>query len=245
MFLIRQDQDVDTTFNFRSDTPAGKDPDSHSPTLRRYHRILWSKPLPNGKPFDLVETTPKAYLHHRSELGEFFLASDAVIPSFRKQKHIAPLIEQLPPGLYRRFMEVGYTIGAMMVYPGNKIDGKITINGQRGFHPRIKDRFDLTVECVRRHYRGEESPLSELLDRYHAFFDLFETFEGYVDFFLLQDIVTPDYSEVRYHAPFTGFDTSPVPKDLAAYRSYLRAATAFIEARNRRIRKSRRFASRG
>lgn len=27
---------VDTSFDFKSDTPAGKDPDSFSPTLRRY-----------------------------------------------------------------------------------------------------------------------------------------------------------------------------------------------------------------
>ena len=39
---------VDTTFDFHSDTPAGKDPDKYSPTLRRYHQLLWSKDLPYG-----------------------------------------------------------------------------------------------------------------------------------------------------------------------------------------------------
>ena len=38
---------IDTAFDFRTDA-NGKDPDSHSLTLRRYHRLLWSKPLPNG-----------------------------------------------------------------------------------------------------------------------------------------------------------------------------------------------------
>lgn len=33
--------DLDVTFDMRSDTPKGKDPDSHSPTLREYHRPLW------------------------------------------------------------------------------------------------------------------------------------------------------------------------------------------------------------
>lgn len=35
---------IDTAFDFRTDTAPGKDPDSHSPTLRRYHQLLWSKP---------------------------------------------------------------------------------------------------------------------------------------------------------------------------------------------------------
>lgn len=41
---------VDTTFNVYTDARGG-DPDSTSPTLRAYHKILWSKPLPNGKMF--------------------------------------------------------------------------------------------------------------------------------------------------------------------------------------------------
>jgi len=45
---------VDTTFNVHSDAHGG-DPDSTSPTLRRYHKILWSKVLPQGKSFELKE----------------------------------------------------------------------------------------------------------------------------------------------------------------------------------------------
>ena len=73
---------IDVTFDFRSDTPPGKDPDTFSPTLRRYHQLLWSKPLPSGALFELDVTGPPYYLHHRSELGEFWLSSDAVVPSF-------------------------------------------------------------------------------------------------------------------------------------------------------------------
>jgi hypothetical protein len=58
---------IECTFDFRSDSPPGLDPDSSSPTLRRYHQLLWSKPLPNGAPFGLDVTTPHVYLHHRSE----------------------------------------------------------------------------------------------------------------------------------------------------------------------------------
>ncbi len=44
---------IDTSFDVRLDTPEGKDPDSYSPTLRRYHQLLWSKELPCGAKLEL------------------------------------------------------------------------------------------------------------------------------------------------------------------------------------------------
>ena len=67
---------IDITFDFRTDARGG-DPDSTSPTLRKYHQLLWSKPLPNGMPFYLNSNSPGKYLYHQSELGEFTLTSDA------------------------------------------------------------------------------------------------------------------------------------------------------------------------
>ena len=52
---------IDINFNFFSDAKGG-DPDSTSPTLRKYHKILWSKPLPNGKPFNLTDNKKGVYL---------------------------------------------------------------------------------------------------------------------------------------------------------------------------------------
>ncbi len=168
-------------------------------------------------------------------MGEFFLASDAVIPSFTREHRISHIIEQMPKEEPDAFNSVGYTIGEMMVFPGNRIDGKMTINGARGFHPRIKDRFDLTVECIRRHYCNEPSPLSDTLARYKDFFGLFGDFRGYVEFFLLQDLVSENFSTVRFFMPFDDFKKSPLPASTEAYRGYMRLAVEFIEARNRRI----------
>ena len=133
------------------------------------------------------------------------------------------------------FMTIGYTIGGMMVFPGNQVDGKWTINGARGCLRKIADRFDLTLECIRRHYLGQRSPLGETLARYRDFFALFESFRGYVDFFLLQDLVTDDGSAVKFFMPFDDFKTPSVPKDVDTYREYRRRSIEFIEARNRRI----------
>ena len=226
---------IDITFDFRSDTPPGKDPDARSPTLRRYHQLLWSKPLPSGAPFELDVTTPGAYLHHRSELGEFCLSSDAVIPSFSRASELAHIIDQIPEVETEAFNRIGYTIGGMMVFPGYRVDRKMTINGARGCHPRIRDRFDLTLECIRRHYLDEPSPLSATLARYADFFGLFGDFAGYVDFFHLQDLVNEVTLTVKFSMPFEDFTASPLPGTLDAYFVYRQRAIEFIESRNRRI----------
>ena len=113
----------------------------------------------------------------------------------------------------------------------------MTINGARGFHPRIADRFDLTLECIRRHYDGGTSPLADVLARYATFFDLFVDFRGYVEFFLLDDLA-PHGSEIRFFHPFNDFATPAVPSTVKDYLSYVAESNAFIVSRNARIRES-------
>jgi len=226
---------IDIHFDFRSDTPPGKDPDSFSPTLRSYHKLLWSKPLPNGKWFELTDNKSGVYLHHISEIGEFFLSSDTAIHSFSKRSSMAQFISQFKDGEIEAFRSLGYTMGGMMLFPSNRIDGKATINGARGFHPRINDRIDLTLECIRRHYNNESSPLDGALSRYSNFFALFENFRGYIDFFLLQDLVSKDYSSIDFFMPFENFKSPALPKTFDAYCSYKDQAMAFVNKRNQRI----------
>lgn len=223
---------IDATFDFRADA-RGRDPDSHSPTLRRYHQFLWSKPLPNGVPFILSDMHPGAYLHHRSELGEFFLSSDSVIQTFTRWQSMKAITEQVPKQENERFLALSYTIGGMLVFPSNKVDGKQTINGARGFTRAIADRLDLTLECIRRHYLDQDSPLASTLSRYSDFFCIFGDFSGYVRFFLLDDLVTDDWL-VKFALPFEEFHGS-IPRDLESYLEYQRLSIDFIEARNRRI----------
>lgn len=223
---------LDTTFDVRTDA-GGKDPDQRSATLRRYHRLLWSKQLPSGAAFDLDDSTPGAYLHHKSALGEFFLGSDSVVPSFTRWKSMAALMSEFPEEEHEAFRAASYTIGAMMVFPSNRVDGKATLNGARGFNRRIADRMDLTLECIRRHYRGDGHPLVEAVQRYADFFALFGDFRGYVDHFLLQDLV--DDKQVRFFMPFDGFQSPSVPNNAKAYREYRRLSIEWIQARNRRI----------
>jgi len=222
---------IDTSFNFRSDTPSKKDPDTWSPTLAAYHKLLWSKPLPKGHVFSLEYKKPPFYLHHQSDLGEFWLSSDTVVPTFRKRAIDGVARDEM------NFGGLGYTIGGMMVFPANRIDGHWTINQARGCTRRISDRFDLTVECIRRYYSDEQSPLSDVLRRYADFFTLFRDFAGYVEFFHLEDIVDSGSTAVNFFLPFKDFgETAPIPDSRNAYFQYRSAALDFLNARNQRIR---------
>ena len=225
---------IDTSFDFRTDAP-GKDPDAYSPTLRLYHKLLWGKVLPSGRLFDLNDTVRGTYLYHSSELGKFFLSSDSVVPTFTRWDSMRHITELFTEEENEAFRTIGYTIGGMMVFPGNRINGKRTINGERGCNGKIADRFDLTLECIRRHYLGQRSPLDQTLARYRDFFGLFEDFRGYVEFFMLQDLVTHDCSAVRFFMSFDNFKPPSKPTDGDTYKEYRRLSIEFIKARNCRI----------
>lgn len=225
---------IDIKFNFYSDARGG-DPDSTSKTLRQYHKILWSKPLPSGQHFNLTDTEKGVYLYHKSELGEFILGSDAITHSYKNQKRKQWLTKQIPSEVDELF-DIGSTIGAYTVFPKNKIDNKRTINQERGVNSLIDDRFDLTLECIRLFYLGQESPLYETFLRYKDFFDLFGNFKGYIQFFLLDDLIDTN-QKIKFYLPFDNFKSKPTFVDIDEYLVYKRGVKDFIESRNRRIAK--------
>lgn len=179
---------IDINFNFYSDANGG-DPDISSPTLRKYHKQLWSKPLPNGKIFELSENKSNSYLYHNSKLGEFYLGSDAITHSYKNHKSKKYITSQIVDEVNELF-DTGSTIGAYIVFPNKQINRKNTINQERGVNRLIDDRFDLTLECIRRFYLNQDSPLYDTLMRYKSFFDLFNNFTNYIKFFLLDDLIS-------------------------------------------------------
>ena len=225
---------VDINFDVYSDTPKGRDPDLYSATLRKYHQILWNKPLPNGLRFDLDDNTPRL-LHHKSELGEFLLSSDSIGHTYSKVKSLSHIVAQIPSEEINSFFSICSTIGAYIIFPAKKIDNKMTINGSRGLNRSIKDRFDLTLECIRRFYVNKESPLTETFQRYASFFNLFYDFGGYVDFFLLQDLVAGNYSAINFWIPFGDFGDPPLPTSVEKYRVYKENVTNFVLSRRQRM----------
>lgn len=223
---------IDTLFNVHSASNGG-DPDSASPTLRLYHKLLWSKTLPNGQIFELESKKGGAYLYHNSELGEFNLGSDAITHSYRIQKRKQWLVKQIPNEVNELF-GTGSTIGAYTLFPKNKIDNKFPINQGRGINSLIDDRFDLTLECIRLFYVRQSSPLYDTLFRYKNFFNLFENFKGYIDHFLLNDLVDED-ENIKFYLAFDKFNTKPIFNDINDYLTYKKRVKEFIVVRNKRI----------
>ena len=134
----------------------------------------------------------------------------------------------------KRTFYIGSTIGAYTLFPKNKIDNKFTINQARGVNSFIDDRFDLTLECIRLFYAGQQSPLQDTFLRYKNFFDLFYNFKGYIDFFLLNDLVDEN-ENIRFYLPFDNFKSKPKFADVNDYLIYRENVLRFIKARNRRI----------
>ena len=136
---------------------GGSDPDVTSKTLQEYHCLLWSRKLPNGDEMKLMKGTGSNYL----TWNDFRFGSDSITASFRYNKYKTMIedIRRFVPN-YNEFMESyirkSYTIGGSIIFP-KRMGG---INQSRGCNFQIKDRWDLTLECIKRFYDNEESPLS-------------------------------------------------------------------------------------
>ncbi len=92
----------------------------------------------------------------------------------------------------------------------------------------------LTRTEIRLFYAGQQSPLYDTFLRYKNFFDLFYNFKGYVNFFLLNDLVDEN-ENVRFYLPFDNFKTKPTFTDVEEYLVYKKNVTDFINERNKRI----------
>ena len=238
---------IDVSTDFTLDTPhywdgfwersgglgiGGGDPDSLSKNLQLYHQTVWSRKLPCGETMALQCGTGPNYLTWK----DFRFGSDSIIVSFRyeKYRHILDEVQKAVPN-YKSFVEDylhrAYTIGGMMIFP--KHAG--SINQAKGTSPKLRDRWDLTLECIRRHYCNEESPISKTLARDKDFFDLFVDFKGFVDYFFLQDCVSPDYSSVKIWIGNAEFTEEPLPKTVDEYLLWISQQMDFLEKRNGRI----------
>lgn len=137
----------------------------------------------------------------------------------------------------RAFYDLGCTVGAYLVFPFPiQVDGlwQRSINQARGTKRENRDRFDLTLECIRRHYLREEGPLKTLAS-HSNFFNLFGDFRGFVDHFLLNDLVDDDTDKIRFYLPFHNFDRDALPASVDEYREIMQRSMDFVKARNERI----------
>lgn len=212
-------QMIDVTFDFTTDSP-------------RYWDGFWEKNDLLGSAGSDPDEKSSYYLKWK----DFYFGSDSIIVEFRYYNYIH-VIEQVKQRLpdYRAFYEdqirKSYTIGGMIIFPQHRN----SMNQMRGMNRKISDRWDLTLECIRRYYSGEESPLSKVIESDKAFYDLFVDFKGYVDFFFLQDSVSDDYSSVDIWCGEGDFSGSGLPATIDEYFLFIEREMEFLKGRNARI----------
>lgn len=240
-----------------------RDPDAYSARLRGWHQLLWSKQVPGGPGLEL-RPEPGGL---RDLLHDEFLSSDAAVPVWErwgevKSFHAAAeskLREQGRGSIHDLGWRL-YDMGGFLLFPGYQVNRAWSINQAKGCtRARIADRLDLTLECIRLYYAlldaaggrpfalpdgyDRVNPLGSVLHRYRPFFETFSTFAGYVDFWLLDDLVAKD-DEVRFllprqtDGPYDFTREYALPLDAAAYRDYLIAADDFVARRNHRMAKA-------
>ncbi len=228
------------------------DPDSKSKKLHEFHKTLWSKKLPDGRLWDLKTRWDNGYSFdwHDGKAPRSY-SSDSLCNSFRWKnygmldvlKEVRNKIENEMHLDYHKWLEDYvrklYMMGGMIIFP--KRPGGI--NSVRAIS-RVKDRVDLTFECIRRWYAGESNnPMKHCLDTDADFLNLFKDFKGYVDFFLLQDIVTDDYKHVKNLLGEKEFCDDffkirgevTIPKNVTDYIQWHDNLIDFVEKRNKRI----------
>ena len=185
-------------------------------------------------------------------------ASDTLINSFkgyvRRCPKAAALFESLQTEIPNKkgmpfdaflesYQKACAAIGGSIIFPKHSQ----SVNQERGCDERICDRVDLTVECVRRFYKGETSGAERLdaaLQKDAAFFVLFGGFKGYVDYFYLNDIVTEDYGAVRDLSGKNDvlttypFPEDPFPAASDDWLTWSENTVRFVKERNARIKKA-------
>lgn len=237
---------IDPDLDFASYYAGGGDPDQACERLYLWHQALCTRPVAGVGSFEIEVTYDYAYgLSLRTtDRATFRLGSDGIIPTWSTAGWTSRFAPELVAEIEQDtddFFRLASTIGGYVLFPRNG-EGQTgqTINQARGVHRQIADRFDLTLECIRRHYLDPEldSPLAHRLNYYGDFFALFGDFDTYVRFFLLDDLVTPDRGgvwsllddEVVTDFPLPAYATTP-----RHYATFRVNSIRFVRARNKRI----------
>ena len=105
---------IDVWFDCRQDA-NNKDPDQHSPTLKRYHAELWTKPLPDGRQLTMLDQG--AYLIASDGRHQIPVSSDNMAATFRSWKRNKLLVEKMPRDVLTIIEDVGWTIGFGDYFP--------------------------------------------------------------------------------------------------------------------------------
>lgn len=197
------------------------DPDAFSERLYDFYETIWNiqkqklnlnlpevKKVWNGNAWELVGVADK----------NFRLGTDSIISVYWHRNDMRGFIAQLIETeghdfkhYIGKYLQKANTIGGFMLFPRHRQ----SLNQTRGVNARINDRFDLTLECIRRMYLKKDNPLQSALERDKSFFDGFGTFENYVNFFCLNSSWVKDGQVLNLMDNTSlenyNFDKNPLP----------------------------------
>ena len=212
------------------------DPDQKSKELYEYHKELWNI---QRKKLDLQNKVPEIikdpqYVNGAYELAtqnpNLRLSSDSIMSIYwhwsgnnSPYKRMQELIKKIIRDKYdtidkfeefiRTYLKEANTIGGFVVFPKHPN----SINGRRGMSAKIRDRFDLTLECIRCFYNKIYNPLADVLEGDKEFFAMFgkekDGFKKYIDFFCLNSWVNDNYDNYEVKDLLSDDGNSLLPKD--------------------------------
>lgn len=231
-------------YNYAKSYDSLPDPDVNSYNLYEAHIRAWNiqhKKF-NNKNIKDIERDGRCCCQIRTVDKQIILGSDSIMSIYWHRtygnmrylmKEIKDCIEISEKHLefcqdvketnYKKFIESylkqANTIGGFMLFPRHDC----SINQLRGMSDGIQDRFDLTLECIRRMYESGfptgNNPLFDMSKKDKEYFEMFGSFENYARFFCLNksydgkhNWVTEDCSAVYDLMSENGKETLPKKK---------------------------------
>lgn len=228
------DQLIDVNYQFHICKNGNEkfDIDLQCREIYDYHKVLWQKKLPNGKMlnFEIRKNRAGYFLFEMNSKIRF--GSDSILHTYRNYSKgkIKNLIKEFDRNDLNRFYEKITTIGGYIIFPKHMN----SLNQRKGNSPLVEDRFDITLNSIRKFYQNENTdyPLRKELENDREFFSWFVDFESYVSFFYLDDLVDRKSGEILFFS-----EDKPLPISKASYLKYKDNVLSFLEKRNRRIYK--------
>lgn len=266
-------------YNYAKSYDALPDPDVNSYDLYEAHIRVWNI---QHKKFNIknIKRNGRCRCEIITEDEQVILGSDSIMSIYwhRTYGNMRYLMKEIKDCIeisekhsefcqdvketnYKKFIEnylqQANTIGGFMLFPRHDC----SINQARGISDRIQDRFDLTLECIRRMYESgfptSSNPLFDMSKEDKEYFEMFGSFENYAKFFCLNksygikhNWVTEDCSAVYDLMSENGEDTLKAtwPKEIlpcdfkekkkqvAKWWTFYRNIMNRLDARNEQIK---------
>ena len=195
-------------YNYSKSYDSLPDPDVNSRKLYEAHIQFWNKRCEKYENINKISTHGQCECELKIDNTDIILGSDSIMsiywhrtygitPKIMKEfnENISKFIKNTDyTSFIRKYLRKSNTLGGFIVFPRHNN----SINQLRGTKSEINDRFDLTLECIKRYYNQEKenNPLYDVLEHNSVFFNMFGSFENYINFSCLGPWVNENYQVV-------------------------------------------------